>query len=93
MLNPVATMIKTSKTNGSIKRLHDVLKADDFYLLRQLIRINHHKSDLMENRNNLNNYRTVIRGGEMTKYLGGADLRFNIIFEYSVKIENLLLGV
>ena len=66
-----------------------MLKSDNFYLARNFILRNHHKKDIMENRENPNNYKSVLRSGEMRRYLSGNDVKFNRIFEMSVRSNKL----
>ena len=87
--HPVAVMIKASEANGSLTRWNNVVKSDNFYLLRSFILRNHHKKELMENRENPNNYRSVLKSGEMSRYLGGNDAKFNRMFEMSVRSNKL----
>ena len=87
--HPVAVMLKASKANGRLTRWNNVLKSDNFYLLRSFILRNHHKKDLMENRENPNNYKSVLKSGEMSRYLGGTDTKFNRMFEMSVRSNKL----
>ena len=84
-------MLKESKANGNLTRLNNVVKSDNFYLLRSFILRNHHKKDLMENSENPNNYRSVLKSGEMSRYLGGNDAKFNRMFEMSVRSNKLCL--
>ena len=65
------------------------MKSNNFYLARNFIPRNHHKKDLMENRENPNNYRSVLKSGEMSRYLGGNDAKFNRMFEMSVRSNKL----
>ena len=52
--HPVAVMIKESKASGRLTRYNNVVRSDNnFYLARNYILRNHHKKDLMENRENL----------------------------------------
>ena len=87
--HPVAVMIKAGKANGSLTRWNNVVKSDNFYLARNFILRNHHKKDLMENRRNPNDYRSVLKSGEMSRYLGGNDAKFNRMFENSVRCNRL----
>ena len=87
--HPVAVMLQASKANGSLTRLNHVVKSDNFYLLRSFILRNHHKKDLMENRENLNNYTSVLKSGEMSRYVSGNDAKFNRMFEMSVISDKL----
>ena len=59
--HPVAVMIKASKANGRLTRWNNVVRSDNFNLVRRYILRNRHKKDLMENRENPNNYRTVFK--------------------------------
>ena len=87
--HPVAVMLKASKANDNLTRWNNIVKSDNFYKLRSFILRNHHKKDLMDNRENPNNYKSVLKSGEMSRYLGGTDTRFNRMFEMSVR-SNLL---
>ena len=87
--HPVAVIIKASKANGRLTRFNNVARSDNFNLVRQYILRNHHKKDLIENRVNPNNYRSVLRSGEISRYLGGNDDKFNRMFEMSVRSNTL----
>ena len=87
--HPVAVMLKESKANGRLTMRNNVVKSDHFYMARNLILRNHHKKDLLENRENPNNYRSVLKSGEMSRYLGGNDAKFNRMFEMSVRSNKL----
>ena len=87
--HPVVVMIKANNANGSLTRWNIVLKSDNFYLARNFILRNHHKKDIMENRENPNNYSSVLKSGEMSRYLGGNDAKFNRMFETSVRSNKL----
>ena len=91
--HPVAVMLKSSKANGNLTGWNNVVKSDNFYLLRSFILRNHHKKDLMENRENPNNYRSVLRSGEMSRDLDGNDARFNRMFEMSVRTSTLCIVI
>ena len=85
----VAVMFKENKANGSLTRWNNIVKSDNFYLARNFILRNHHKKDLMENRENTSNYKSVLKSGEMSRYLGDNDAKFNRMFENSVRCNKL----
>ena len=87
--HPVAVMLKASKANGSLTRWNNIVKSDNLYLAGNFIHRNQHKKDLMDNRENPNNYRSVLKSGEMSRYLGGNDAKFNRMFETSVRSSTL----
>ena len=87
--HPVAVMLKASKANGSLTRWNNVVKSDNFYLARKFILRNRHKKDFMETRENPMNYRSVLKRGEMSRYLGRNDAKFNRMFENSVRTNTL----
>ena len=87
--HPVAVMLKDSRANGSLTRWNNIVKSDNFYLLRSFILRNHHKKDQMGNKENPDNYRSVLKSKEISRYLGGNDAKFNRMFENSVRC-NLL---
>ena len=82
-------MLKASKANENLTRWNKVVQSDNFYMARNFILRNHHKKDLMENRENTNNYKSVLKSGEMSRYLGGNDAKFNRMFEMSVRSNKL----
>ena len=43
----------------------------------------------MENRENPKNYKSVLKSGEMSRYLSGNDGKFNRMFEMSVRSNKL----
>ena len=59
--HPVAVMLKASKANVSLTRWNNVVKSVNFDLARNFILRNRCKRDLKENRENPNNYRSVLR--------------------------------
>ena len=87
--HPVAVMLKASRANGSLTRWNNIVKSDNFYLRRSFILRNHHKKDLIENRENPSNYKSALRSGEMRRYLSGNDAKFNRMFEMSVRSNKL----
>ena len=87
--HPVAVMLKESKANGRLTRYNNVVRSDNFYFARNYILRNHHKKDIMENRENPDNYRSVLKSREISRYLIGSDEKFNRMFEMSVRCNKL----
>ena len=87
--HPIAIMIQSSRGRGRVARFNNVLRSDSFYLARQYTLRNHHEKDMIENRENPNNYKSVLKSGEISRYLSGTNVKFNRMFENSVRTNTL----